>query len=73
MLHKRKAVTMTRVSTRCLHGALGLEIRQYTKGCRPGEGQPVQTVSLHLSLTALFNELAAAKCIPRLVCTGPSG
>lgn len=35
MLHKRKAVTMTRVSTRCLHGALGLEIRQYTKGCRP--------------------------------------
>lgn len=53
--------------------ALWLQIYRYTKSCRAWEGEPVQTTGPHPSLTALFNELAAAQRIPQPVRTGLSG
>lgn len=86
MLHQRMTTISFTVSTHshdglswrreCVSGpssALGSRIYGHTKHYRAWEGKPVQTTGLHPSLTALFNELAAARRIPPPICTGPSG
>lgn len=60
--HQRKEVTVSSfdVHTQTLLEVEGLAVHRELQGLRP-------------SLSALFNELAAAQCIPTPACTGANG